>query len=177
MENYPPETVKMYVRWLRWAAAVVVLVGAVPLGVGVRDYVKGRASQTWPSVDGKVMSSELETRLGGAGEQTSNRARIQYAYTVDGQSYTSRRVGFGVYGSSDSIEHERLMDTYSEGKTVRVHVNPANPQDAVLIVGPSPDYWFLPLIGLAFVLVGVVMFSVCPAVKRLLLYGPPDPPR
>lgn len=101
---------------------------AVTLSVGLtRDAQRGEATLTWPAVPGRVTDVS----------RSNNRPALEYRYVVGGRTYTSNRVAFvrrrtlrrggglgGYYGRD-----------FSEGESVEVHFDPADPGTAVLLTG------------------------------------------
>jgi hypothetical protein len=142
---------------------VAILVGLVfaAVGVGVTAWgwsvlSNAKASVSWPSVGGRVISSSVErhTSSGSRGSSTTYGAEVQYDYTVDGTKYSADRVSFGDYSSSSPGHARGIVNRYPAGSEVSVHYDPARPDVAVLEPGTS---WgaYMPLgIGLVFALVG-----------------------
>jgi len=103
------------------------IAGIVGLRWGVRTRRKAIASENWPTVEGKVVSSELPSLLEEGG--TTWKPVIVYGYVVNGTSYLSSRVQFMnvVSGSSTFCDPlgKSILEKYPVGKTVAVHYNPA----------------------------------------------------
>ncbi|MEO1136022.1 MAG: DUF3592 domain-containing protein [Pseudomonadota bacterium] len=105
---------------------LVVFTALAILGVAggsflVQDYARARASDTWPAVDGIVLSHLDE-----------NASSVRYVYSIDGRSYESTRErGF--------LAHFVSLETLDPrpGETVTVYVNPDNHGYAVLYPGGS----------------------------------------
>lgn len=97
------------------------LAGAVTGGFFVSDYARARASQSWPGIDGVVLS---RNEMPGA--------KLRYAYSFDGRSYSSarQRLFFGrFYGAPPS--------EVAPGQTVTVFVDPKHPSFSILKTGGS----------------------------------------
>ena len=131
-------------------------------GNQIEKIKKAHLSTLWPSSEGKIISSEVEsktssTRGVGHGYSTSYFANIAYEYSVGGKKYTYKRISYGDYGSSDRVRTERIINSYSKDEMVRVYYNPADPSESVLERGASlPTY--IPLgIGIIFSLSGVML--------------------
>ena len=115
----------------------------------------------WPVVRGSIVSSKVESfRDSGtrrARGSTLYRAVVEYAYEVDGRPYRGTRVGFGaVVSSSFKAPAEARAERYVPGAPVDVHVDPADPNNAVLDLTIAWN-WALPLIALA--LFGVAAYA------------------
>ena len=107
------------------------IVGFLAGGFIVRDYAKARASAAWPTAEGVVLS-----------KRANDRARVRYAYSVNGRSFESsrERVFTARFGRSTT-------EVYAPGQNVTVYFNPQMPNFSVLQPGGA---------GLAFVLLSLV---------------------
>jgi len=149
---------------------VPALFGLVFLAVGIGVTAWGwnvlgdaKASTSWPSVDGSVISSKVErertSRRSGGRRRTSTTygAEVRYRYSVDGNEYSSDKVSFGDYSSSNRARAQGIVDRYPVGKTVQVYYDPNTPETAVLESGTS---WscYLPIgLGIIFTIVGALV--------------------
>ena len=103
-----------------------------------RDIVLGRASRSWPVTRGRVLESSL-----GVGKQlifSICTFSVRYAYTVDGATYESTRLLFGLDSGDNSslpAAARRRLERYPPEATVEVHYDPARPARAVLETGAS----------------------------------------
>ena len=130
----------------------------------IRKYAinKRKASECmgWPTVLGRVTSSEVVKResTDEDGTSTSFIPRIEYAYHVLGQDYTSRQVTFGDFsGSSSPKSSELVMDKYPLNDSVTVFYNPANPHEAVLDQTVGSGARGALIGGIILVVIGVLM--------------------
>lgn len=107
----------------------------------------GVNSSRWPSVQGEVISSNIEerktTRTSGAGTQRSTTRRsitryypgIEYSYTVNGISYQGNNLNF--YGKSGLSWSQEKVAEYPVGRTVKVFYHPNNHNNSVLEPGTT----------------------------------------
>ena len=95
----------------------------------VRDVVSASSASGWPTVDGAVVSSQVNP---GCKNLTGYVPFIRYQYTVRGQEYTSHRIAYGAGVCSSKSDVERIVNAYPEGKTVQVYFDPASPGDSTL---------------------------------------------
>ncbi len=136
-----PEDVALRTE-LTIALAFFVLMTAFGLflgGLAVQDFAHARASVSWPTAEGVVLS--------GSGAASSTKFR--YAYGADGRTHESRRVRF-VTANFLAPSPARP----APGEAVLVRVNPNDASLAVLQPGGSGGVFAL-LLGLAALLIFV----------------------
>ena len=129
-----------------------ILAGAGILFFGIRNFNRARESITWPTIEGHVIRSEMT--WGSSHDSTTYKAEVLYNYQLSSVTYSSNRVGFGDYGSSDSSHARTILNRYPTGISVQVHYNPKSPELSVLETGVHGATYFLPLGGLLFFVVG-----------------------
>lgn len=142
--------------------AVFITAGVLITGVGVffvimgtREYLRGRASLSWPTVTGAILESEItsSTHSSGAGRTSragsrsrSHSASVRYVYEVGGQAYEGRRIDFMTNSSGRSAAEAELVGL-ERGATVTVRYHPDDPSLAVLRPGNGPYDWIPPVVG------------------------------
>ncbi|MDY0018241.1 MAG: DUF3592 domain-containing protein [Candidatus Delongbacteria bacterium] len=142
---------------------------AVGFGVfwkGSSDMEMAKKSETWPTVEGKILSSEVVRKTSSSsngGSSTTYHAEVEYEYTIDGQRYFSDRVSFGQYGSSDRGHAAGIVNIYSPGETATVYYDPEDYNTAVLETGAGFGSWIMLIVGSVFGIIGIVMFWKLPA--------------
>lgn len=141
------------------------LAGAAIVWVGVRDLQHAQASTQWPTATGQVRVSEVEYRRSRDSGGTYH-ARVVYDFEVEGTPYTSDRVAFGDFGSSNPGHARGIVNRYPEGDPVVVFFPPQEPGRAVLEPGVQLQTWFMPAFGLVFLVTGLGMALFLPAVLR-----------
>jgi len=116
---------------------------------------KAKASETWPVVPGKVLSTEVrveESNDNDGGSTTWYNPIVEYAYSVAGAEHQGRRLRFGNPRSASRKKADAAIAPYSAGATVPVRYNPEDPKECVLETRkPSPIYLIMALFGLPFV--------------------------
>lgn len=140
------------------------IVGAVLLFIGSRALLDARASSAWPTVAGKVVASNVESSSGDDG--TSYSAEVMYEYEVEGITYSSNRVAFGDYGSSNPSHAREIVNRYPKNADVTVAHKPADPGNSVLEVGVQWQAFFVPVFGLVFFTIGCLMLVFLPGLMR-----------
>lgn len=95
--------------------------GVASGGFFVQDYARARASDTWPAVEGIVLS-----------HLDSDASSVRYVYSMSGRSYESTRER-GFLAHFISVERGDPRP----GETVTVYVNPQDHAYAVIYPGGS----------------------------------------
>ena len=121
---------------------VVLLAGAVWLcWLGASQLYSARASTSWPSVTGTVVSAGFKGT--GSGQNYARKAYVQYRYTIDGNNYAGERIAFGptpnfkVDGVVEGARNEAIKELARQtgGSDVAVYYDPDAPANAVLLPG------------------------------------------
>ncbi len=114
-------------------------VGVFMIALIVRTFNEARDMRTWPVVPATVLATDLESHRDSDGDVTQ-RVTARYRYEVAGQVYEGTRVG--LHGGSDNLGqyhaqwHERLQASLQAETPLPAHVNPLDPNQAVL--DPTP---------------------------------------
>ena len=125
--------------------------------LGLPMYRRAVASQSWPTADGRIQTSRVETLRDNKGK-TRYTSAVQFAYEVQGQNYESAYVWpSGGYSSSSQAPHQEVVDRYPPGKQVKVYYDPQKPQFGVLEPGVTSTNYVVLGVGGIFFLVGLVM--------------------
>lgn len=122
------------------AASLVCLVSTYATardGLQILRY--GEASNSWPSVVGRVEESFLADDLSENGSVT--RAHIKYSYAVNGATYRSSRIGFGDFGAGDPGHAEKLATEYPTGAEAVVYYLDSSPAISTLRRGRLTNPW------------------------------------
>ncbi len=125
--------------------ALFVLIGLGMLGFSIRNLIYSQKPRAWPTVQGKVVSSEIRTK--SASDSTTHEVRVTYKYQVAGLEYEGKRLAYGYGGSSNRNSHELILKKLKEAKTVSVRYDPAKPSEAVLSFGMTNGTLFLLVFG------------------------------
>lgn len=97
---------------------------------GVRVLLLQHNSETFPHVQGEILSSEVTTTRGSKG-QVYYHALISYQYNVDGTDYTGYRYRYDGH-PTDSASVNAVVGDHPQGSAVNVYYNPRDPADALL---------------------------------------------
>ena len=159
------------------APVVAGLLGAVFCGLGIlalssgaQRLWRGAASEHWPSVDGKVLFSRVNTsETADSDHQRSTTFSPQFVYTyeVNGVKRFNNRRRFGQIEGSGEDWAEDIATHYQAGKGVRVYYFQADPDVAVLEPGNNSEGLWLPGVGLVALLFGLAaLIWIVPAVAK-----------
>lgn len=129
---------------------------------------KAKASERWPTVEGRITTSEVRQQRGSDGK-VAHSASVGYDYEVEGQKLLGDTVWFGGnFSSSSSDLARRTVDKYPVGKQVQVYHDPANPEVSVLEPGAFWSSYLVYGIGLLFLGFGVLLVGTL-AMKLLFV--------
>ena len=101
---------------------------------GFRDLHQAKESATWPTAQGEVRGSSLETR-GSLIRGNSYRAKVMYNFTVNEKRFSGNLVTFSDHRSGNPSHARDIVKMYPKGEAVTVYYNPQNPQVCVLEPG------------------------------------------
>ena len=109
----------------------------VMMGAGGTLYLWGswkKAEETrkWTAAEAVVLSSQVLTDRATPHSPPRYVAEVHYRYQFNGQSYTGRRIKRVDGPSSQKATAEAAVAKYKPGETVTCHVNPAQPDFAIL---------------------------------------------
>jgi hypothetical protein len=111
-----------------WTALVSVFDGFVLTGV-----VRQVRAQSFLSTTGRVTHSEVTSHSGRRSRTYG--AKIEFDYSVGGDSFHGDRVRYGAMSSSDAAWARAVAAAHPVGSTAKVFYNPADARDALLQPG------------------------------------------
>ena len=114
-----------------------------------------RASSTWPTVTGLVVSSEVTHRTDSDGAD-SYQPMVLYRYTVQQVSYDNNTIKFGENSYDSRRQAEQIAARYPAGEPVTVYHHPEQHDQSVLEPGVSAGSYIVLGIGLIFVVVALI---------------------
>ncbi|MDP2922258.1 MAG: DUF3592 domain-containing protein [Candidatus Omnitrophota bacterium] len=144
---------------------VIFLVIAVILGYrGYEQIDNGINSSNWPSVEGRIIFSKVDSHLSkSTGEMHTRHYEpdIRYRYIANGIEYSGKNLQFIQDGFGKNWS-ERKVNEYPVAKVVKVFYKPQSPELSVLESGGS-RWWtnITILIALAFALVFILLAYAC----------------
>jgi hypothetical protein len=144
--------------------------GILALSSGAQRLWRGAASEHWPSVQGTILFSRVntsETQDSDDRPSTTFSPQFVYTYEVDGVKHFNNRRRFGQIEGSGEDWAEDIAVRYRAGKAVRVYYFQADPDVAVLEPGNNSEGLWLPGIGLVALLFGLAtLIWIVPAVAN-----------
>lgn len=168
-------------RLLLGTSVLALLLGVALLAFGFSFVRQANASRDWPTVTGRIQNVRVTWDLTNSQESLPGREyyfEVQYAYAVDGQSYTGERYSLGdgsnaagrTYNSEEEAR-EAAAAAYTAGSDITVYYDPAAPEAAVLQPGASLGTYAPLILGLFFLLVGVALWRLYSQRKALLSHS------
>ncbi|RUL74560.1 DUF3592 domain-containing protein [Dyella choica] len=150
---------------------VFIFIGVGIISFGKNTAAKAKQSLSWPSTEGEIAHSAVLYQTDTSNDQgdafdtqtdTSNtiratstyKADIVYRYKVRGKSYSSSKISFMDFASTNN-RAQSVVNRYPDNSTVQVYYNPANPADAVLEPGDASGITLLYAIGSLFAVAGL----------------------
>ena len=115
-----------------------VLVFGVVMYVGIQQALEMGDSREWPTTEGVITESRItssyktSTEKGSRGNHYEYEVDVQYAYEVDGLSYSGNRLRIRPNKYSSEGNAQRELAEYPVGQRVRVYYNPKEPERSLL---------------------------------------------
>lgn len=135
-------------------AVLVGSMGLFALLFGLASLLLALRARSWPTASVEVTSSGVEediTQIGSGGGQSHSRVyrpRVQYRYTVAGQSYSCQQITLGVTVASGQARAQGIAARYPTGAHVMAYYDPRNPGRAFLEYSLSaPVFGFALAVG------------------------------
>ena len=128
---------------------------------GLRERKKAKATETWPTTSGTILSARLDQQTrterdqGRTYTRTSYAPIIEYTYTAGGQTHQGSRIFPGASMSYDHGTAQNIVNRYQPGAAVAVHYDPGDPAQAVLETKTKGGNLFL-ILGGVFAVLGIV---------------------
>jgi hypothetical protein len=132
-------------------------------GVGARQLAKGRQTLSWDSTLGRIVDSTVVRRQNHGSKvrnKPSYHPRIEYRYEIGDEVYENDVIAVYTLSSNDRSKAQRYTSEYPAGATAKVFYNPSAPHESVLKPGTSFSSWILILVGVCFLLLMVMFFSI-----------------
>jgi hypothetical protein len=125
-----------------------------------KDKKKAAESLGWPTILGRVTCSQVEVSKSSDEDGTSYTyiPHIEYAYLLNGLTYTGKQVAFGGFtGTGNTKNSQLVVNQYPLNAVVNVFFNPVNPNEAVLEQTAGSGAKGALIGGILLVVIGVLM--------------------
>jgi hypothetical protein len=161
-------SVRSILSWVfTGVGAVLALAGVVTLFAGLKHLLEAAASRRWPSVPGRVVSSDVtdvsrKVQTGDEPEKLvhEHRVEVRYEYTLKGVLFSGIDLGEAPEQSTDERwAHERAAK-FPKGAEVQVFYSPKDPTRSVLEPGIRAASWVGVLVALALMATGIAMVLI-----------------
>lgn len=134
-------------RWyLAFLGLSIALIGGLFIWLMGRSFLRAREMKAWPEVACVILSSEVEERKHDENSPAEFRHGLSFGYEWKGTPYTGDHLTLrGSPWSSNRALIEQRVSELPAGKTAICHVNPKNPDSAVLktdSLAPGYSIWF-----------------------------------
>ena len=116
-----------------------IAIAYLSLEIKKSDIEKANASETWPTTDGKIISSinrKVDYRTKSK-RVVYHTPEIRFEYTVDERDFSSDKIWTYTHSSNQFTKEEvdEFIANYKEGESVKVYYNPDDNYEALLIPG------------------------------------------
>jgi hypothetical protein len=131
---------------------------AVGIGLSIWGWTvlqDARASESWPTTSGEILSANV--RIDNDDDGTSYFGDVSFRYVVNDSVYTSDNVSFGQYGSSNRGRAEDIVAKYPVGSQVTVYYDANDPQTAALEPGVTWSSYLLLGMGALFTCIPLIV--------------------
>lgn len=121
---------------------------------------RAKASKTWPTVEGVVLESRVESHRSSNSSSSTYSPHVVYRYQVEGKDFEGETVWFGNdVSTSDRSMSEETIRKYPVKQNITVYYDPADHAIAVLEPGVFKTTYFFYLFGWLFLGLGILMAS------------------
>jgi hypothetical protein len=132
-----------------------VLIGGFNLVYAGRLAWRGWHARRWPTVEGQLLSADLKQRR-FVPAQGAWALRVQYRYTARADTYTGTKISpEGGPAYNEELGRHTIARYWRPGTALKVHVNPGNPEDAMLAPRVSLVTLLMLMVGAAMAAAGV----------------------
>jgi len=135
-----------------------VVAGIVLCGIALHKGWRCLSAGSWPTVPGEVVHSDTEDQMTENNEgntTTRYRAWVRYRYAVKGKEYIGRYVSLGFEWHWFEWTAKRVARRYPEGKRVRVHYRPSDPEECTIETGVTLAAMVVLAAGIALIVWGL----------------------
>ena len=145
-------------RWL--VLGITAVAGITYLVLGGIQLYHAHQSETWPSVTGLVVTTEVR--------DGSEQLHSVYEYEVDSKTYTGDQFAFGETSLPSPEAARERAEAFPAGTPVEVFHHPTRHGHSTLKTGAPNHLYRMPLTGVALLFIGIPLarFALLSAEKR-----------
>ena len=130
--------------WNMVVALALVAAGVWAAWLRVKRRRAGQAMAGWQRVQGMVLDHAIAESVStdSHGDRTDHfDPQLTYEYLGAGEKRTGTRASLDAVSFTSRQKAQAWLDARPVGQPIDVHVNPADPNDAVLDVAVKSDWW------------------------------------
>jgi hypothetical protein len=138
---------------------IAIVISCVLLFIFGRNVMHGLRSRNWPTAEGRITQSSIETHMSTDDEgdtRTTYGASIHYTYNVAGEEFEGTRRTFTDARTSSMQRAQNIIARYPQGSPVTVYYSEEDPSLSVLEVGVSWFSYVLIVLLLGLLVVGIL---------------------
>ena len=110
------------------------------LGASLLSVFEVIKAQGFTQVEGQILGQDVSRFKRQTGQRRTGRTRylrVNYSYVFDGKTYEGDRIHPGTFGFNSGSDYKTYAKRFTSGTKVTVHVDPADPETAVLLTSFS----------------------------------------
>nr|WP_159063639.1 DUF3592 domain-containing protein [Thaumasiovibrio occultus] len=130
------------------------IVGVVALSAGINQLLHAHASKQWTSTSAVVTHSYVDQYRDSEGAVYYT-PFIRYDYKVGDRIKVGSQIKIGSVDTNMVSLVEEAIRPYPVGRAMTVFYNPDNTDEVVIEPGIYAGAWFMPGLGLPFLLIGI----------------------
>ena len=140
---------------------LILILGFLLFFLNLRAILRAKASETWETTKGVILSSELVKQNMTGESSTSYKPKVDYEYYIQKNTYKSKRVYFGsnIMTTLKKSKSQDIVDKYPKGREVTVYYDQTNEKISVLETGIKSEIVVGLILGIIFVLIGFLILN------------------
>lgn len=147
-------------------AGIFATIGLMLLGFGLLNLWRAHLSEQWPKASGVITYQKTDEDQSDGSSGTFSTALV-FQYEVNGKKCYGNLCRFGQLAGGSAEDAEQTSQKYPQGQVVNVSYFPDNPNLSVLEPGIDSQAYWVPGIGLVFLLFALATYIwILPAVME-----------
>ena len=118
-----------------------------------------RITRRWIPIEGRFVNSGIESiKYIGEDADRMYKVKVEYQYTVNGNTYSSKKIFYGDYIGVNTPNYARkALNKYANKEKLTIYYNPDKPCKSVLETKISPIIYRELIVGICFLSLSVAM--------------------